>query len=321
MFGVAMVEEGVELRNAGIRLPILVQCSTAGTELDAALENDLTLTITSYQQAVQASGKASEAGITASVHADIDTGMGRIGFSTGTAADEIAGVAGLANVELDGIYTHFAKSEIEDDPFTLHQVELFGKLVHELSARGVRPPRVHAANSGAIINYPQAYLDMVRAGLMLYGVYPHRTLASKVDLQPALAFQASIVFLKDISTGTSLGYGRAFVAPRPMRVATANVGYADGYPWRLSNKASALIRGKRVPVLGRVSMDQVLFDVSSIPDARLGDRITLMGSDGSERITAEDLAELADTISYEILCGISKRVPREYVGETQAGIA
>jgi len=200
-------------------------------------------------------------------------------------------------------------------------VELFRKLVNEVSARGVRPPRVHAANSGAIINYPQAHLDMVRAGLMLYGVYPHRKLESKVDLQPALAFKASIVFLKDISAETSLGYGRTFVAPHPMRVATANVGYADGYPWRLSNKATAIVRGKRAPVLGRISMDQILIDVSSIPDAGLGDTITLMGRDGSESITAEDLAELADTISYEILCGISKRVPREYVGEKQAGVA
>jgi alanine racemase len=180
---------------------------------------------------------------------------------------------------------------------------------------------VHAANSGAIINYPQAHLDLVRAGLMLYGVYPHRKLEDRVDLQPALGFEASIVFLKDVPAGTSLGYGRTFVAPHPTRVATLNVGYADGYPWRLSNKAHAVVRGKRAPVLGRVSMDQLLIDVSLIPDARLGDTITLMGKNGSERISAEDLAEWAGTISYEILCGISKRVPREFVGQKQDGVA
>ena len=195
MFGVAMVEEGVELRNAGVRVPILVQCCIGDAEMDAALENDLTLTVTSHEQAAQVSGKASKAGTTARVHADIDTGMGRIGFEPDTAVEEIASVAGLANLELEGIYTHFATSEIEDDAFTLDQLQLFEKLVNELSARGVSAPIAHAANSGAIINYPRAHLDLVRAGLILYGAYPHRNLERKVDLRPALGFESSIAFL------------------------------------------------------------------------------------------------------------------------------
>ena len=321
MFGVATVEEGVELRDAGVRLPILVQCCTEGAELDASLEHGLTLTTTSYEHAQQVSAKASQTGVIASVHADIDTGMGRIGFSRDTAAEEIARSGRLPNVDLEGIYTHFATSEIEDDPFTIKQLRRFEKLVKDLSERGVSVPGVHTANSGAILNYPEAHLDMVRAGLILYGVYPDRKLENKADLKPALALQTSIVFLKDIPAGTSLGYGRAFVATRPTRVATANVGYADGYPWRLSNTASVIVCGTRIPILGRVSMDQLLVDVSSIPDVRLGDTIMLIGTNGSESVTAQDLAEWAGTISYEILCGISKRVPREYIGKRDVPFA
>jgi alanine racemase len=318
MLGVATVEEGAELRKAGIGLPILLQCCIGEAEIDAALESDLTLTAASREFAGKLSVKASRAGVTAAVHADIDTGMGRIGFASGAAVEEIAEVASLPHVKLDGIYTHLSTSEIEDDPFTLGQLELFGKAVTALSARGVRPPRIHAANSGAVINYPASHLSMVRPGLILYGVYPHESLRGKVDLRAALKLETSIVFLKDIPAGTPLGYGRTFVAPKRLKIATANVGYADGYPWRLSNKAKAIIRETLVPVVGRVSMDQLLLDVSHVPDAGLGDTVTLLGEDGSERISAEDMAEWAGSIPYEILCGISKRVPRQYTGETRA---
>lgn len=318
MLGVALVEEGAELRRAGIRLPILVQCCIREAGIGAALENDLILTTASFAFAEQLSGEASKAGVTANVHADIDTGMGRIGFASGSAVEEIAKLAELPNVSLDGVYTHFSTSEVEDDPFTLDQLQLFEELVNGLSARGVRPSRVHAANSGAVINYPQSHFTLVRPGLILYGVYPDRRLKDKIDLWPALRFETSIVFLKDIAAGTSLGYGRSFVASEPMRIATANVGYADGYPWRLSNSSNALVRGKLVPVVGRVSMDQLLIDVSPVSDASLGDSVTLLGRDGEKSISAEDVAEWAGTIPYEILCGISKRVPRHYVGERRA---
>lgn len=317
MLGVALVQEGVELRNAGIRLPILVQCCIGEDEIGSALENNLTVTVASCEIAERVSVMAGESGLTAKLHADIDTGMGRIGFAAEKAVDEIAKVARLPHVELDGIYTHFSTSEIENDSYTLMQLERFEKLMNALSAHGVRPPRVHAANSGAVINYRQSYLTLVRPGLILYGVYPHRELERKIDLRPALTFETSIVFLKEIAPGTPLGYGRSFIAPERMRIATANVGYADGYPWRLSNKARALVRGKLVPVVGRVSMDQLLVDVSSVPEAMIGDTITLMGSGDSEIIRAEDLAEWAGTISYEILTGISKRVPRRVVGEPE----
>lgn len=313
--GVALVQEGVELRRAGIELPILIQCCADASEIDAILEHRLMPTVASIDFARQLSGRALAAGVTADTHADIDTGMGRIGFAPESAVEQIAEIAKLPNLRLDGLYTHFSTSEIEDDPWTLRQLETFKELAQSLSNRGVRPPRVHASNSGAVINYAQAHLTLARPGLMLYGVYPHRDMEKKVDLRPALKLETSIAFLKEVAAGTSLGYGRSFVAPSPMRIATANVGYADGYPWRLSNKSTALVRGRRVLVVGRVSMDQLLLDVSSVADVELGDTATLLGSDGTGLIRAEDIADWAGTISYEILCGVSKRVPRVYVGE------
>jgi len=313
--GVALVEEGLELRRAGIRLPILVLCLAGEDEIDAILENDLMPTVVSLEFARALSAKATRKPGGAAAHADVDTGMGRIGFAPESAAEKIAEIAKLPGLRLDGVYTHFSTSEIEDDPWTLDQLRKFDAVIERLSALGVRPPRIHAANSGAVINYPRAHLTMVRPGLMLYGACPHRDLEKKVELRPALRLETSIAFLKDIEAGTPLGYGRGFVATGPMRIATANVGYADGYPWRLSNKSSALVRGERAPIVGRVSMDQLLIDVSSVADAALGDVVTLLGSDGAERIAAEDLAEWAGTIVYEILCAISKRTPRRYENE------
>lgn len=321
VLGVALVQEGIELRRAGIELPILVQCCACSGEIDAIgeidsiLEHDLMPTVASLDFARELSGRAVRTGVTVDVHADIDTGMGRIGFAKKTAVAEIAEAAKLPNLRIDGVYTHFSTSEIEDDPWTLGQLETFKELIEELGRLGINPPRLHATNSGGVINYSEAHLTLARPGLMLYGVYPARRLERKVDLRPAMTFETSIVFLKDIEAGTPLGYGRSFVAPGPMRIATANVGYADGYPWRLSNKSSALVRGRRAPIAGRVSMDQLLIDVTSVPDAALGDTVTLMGSDGPERVSAEDVAEWAGTIPYEILCAVSRRVPRVYVGE------
>ncbi len=315
LLGVAIVREGAELRRAGIELPILVQCCASASEIGAIIEHGLMPTVASLEFARALSEEASRAGVTVKVHADIDTGMGRMGFAPESAVEEISGVAELPGLELDGLYTHFSTSEIANDKWTLGQIEKFEGLARELAGLGIKPPRLHAANSGAVINYEKAHLTLARPGLMLYGVYPDRSLESKVALRPALRFETSIVFLKSIPAGTSLGYGRSFVAPAPMRIGTANVGYADGYAWRLSGESSVLVRGRRVPVVGRVSMDQLLIDVSSVADAELGDTVTLIGSDGAQCIRAEDIAGWAGTISYEILCGISQRVPRVYVGQ------
>jgi alanine racemase len=312
MLGVALVKEGVELRQAGIDFPILVQCCPADYETDALLDHALIPTITSYDAARRFSEKASALHISIAVHLDIDTGMGRIGFAAENAVEEIQKVSTLPGLKIEGIYTHFSTAEIENDPHTLEQLRVFETIIETLAARDIRPRILHAANSSAIINYPQSHLTLVRPGLILYGVYPDKNLRQKITLQPALRLETAIAFLKEIKPGTSLGYGRSFTATEAMRIATANVGYADGYPWRLSNNAKVLIRGTPARIVGRVSMDQLLIDVTAIPDAEVGECVTLLGEDGSERVTAEDLAECAGTIPYEILCRISGRVSREY---------
>jgi len=313
MLGVALVNEGVEIRKAGIQLPILVQCCPEKHETKTILRNNLVPTVASLDVARRFSEESVKLNITTGVHLDIDTGMGRIGFPVESATEEAARVSSLPNLNIDGIYTHFSTSEIEDDSNTMDQLRLFKDVVERMSSQGIRPPRIHAANSGAVINYSQSHLTLVRPGLILYGVYPHRKLEHKINLRAALSLETSIAFLKEIKAGTSLGYGRSFVANKPMRIATANMGYADGYPWRLSNNAKVIVKGRVVPVVGRVSMDQLLIDVTPIPDIRLGDTITLIGNNGSEHISTEDIAEWAGTIPYEILCGISRRVPREYI--------
>jgi len=317
MLGVALVEEGASLRLAGLRLPILVQCCVHPDEIEFALRNDLTVTAPSLEFVQQVSAAAARLGCVAPVHIDIDTGMGRIGFAASRAVEEIVELVRLPNLRIEGVYTHFATSEIEDDPGTLAQLDLFRKIAKELASRGIKPGYVHAANSGAILNCPQAHLNLVRPGLILYGVYPGQNLKQKLDVWPVLALETAVTFLKSACAGATFGYGRTFTASGEMKVATLNVGYADGYPWRLSNKASVLIRGKRAAVVGRVSMDQVLIDVTQVPSVGIGERVVLLGRDGEDRITAENLAEWAGTIPYEILCGISKRVPRMYVGECE----
>ncbi len=313
MLGVATAGEGAELRRAGITVPILLQCCVSESEIEFALKNRLTLTVPSVGFAKGVSVAAARDGSVAAVHADIDTGMGRIGFSPGTAVREILEVSRLPNLTIDGIYTHFCTSELQDDPLTLAQLDLFRSILEQLAKQRVTPLHTHAANSGAVVNYPQACLTLVRPGLILYGVYPDKKLRDKIDLKPVLRFETIVTFLKTIPAGTTLGYGRTYTARRETKVATLNVGYADGYPWRLSNRAIVLVRGRRAPVVGRVSMDQLLVDVTEVPHVQLGEKVVLLGQDGSERITAENLAEWAGTISYEILCGISKRVPRLYI--------
>jgi alanine racemase len=314
MLGVAMVEEGAQLRAAGLRLPVLIQCCAGRDEIEYALEHELSLTVPSLEFAQKTSEIAARMKATAAIHVDIDTGMGRIGFAPDTAADQIVRLSQLPHLKVDGAYTHFCVSEKEGDDSTANQLKRFKNVIDELAARGINIRRIHAANSGAVLNHPQSYLTLVRPGLILYGVYPDVKLKAKLDLKPVMKWKTEITFLKTIQAGTTLGYGRTFTAPSVMRIATANVGYADGYSWRLSNKASVLVRGRRLPVVGRVSMDQLLFDVTAIPDVEPGEEVVLLGQDGSERITAEELAHWADTIPYEILCGVSKRVPRVYMG-------
>jgi alanine racemase len=306
--GVSSVQEGVELRKAGIGQPILNLGYTPQPALSAAIAAKLALTV--YD------GKGLEllerAGTQISVHVKIDTGMHRLGAPASEAIALAKRVHSHPWLRLEGFWTHFADAD-GDIGFTRQQLDRFLTARAALTAQGISGFLSHAANSAGLLRLPEARLDLVRAGLVLYGVRPVRAWTDLPSLRNALAWRAAVTNVVDVPVGDSVGYGRRFVArQRPARVATIAVGYADGLHRRSSEGGSALVRGHRVPIAGTISMDQAALDVSGIPDVTVGDVVTLIGVDGSACQTADDLAEAAGTISYEVLCSISARVQRRY---------
>ncbi len=311
--GVAIIEEGALLRQAGIRAPILVLGGLLPEQTDAAVENELDLTVFSESILHALEKSAAKLNKNCNVHIKIDTGMNRIGIKDPAVFDALLDVFERSSfLTFRGIYTHFATSEIEDKTFTFEQAECLQKYVRTAQARGFSPI-VHAANSGAILDLPQLHFDMVRAGICLYGYDPAPKTPRPITLKPVMSWKTQIVHIKELQPGDTVSYGRTFTAQHPMRIATLPVGYGDGYKRCLSNKAYVLIRGRRAPVIGTVCMDQIMCDVTDIQDAAVGDPVVLLGTQGNERIDADDMADWAGTISYEILLSISPRVPRRYI--------
>lgn len=313
-YGVATVEEGIQLRRAGITKPVLVLGSTVPELSGQAVHNDITLTVFGQPLAERISREAVAAGRTATIHIKLDTGMGRIGYA-GTAADarEIAGIAKLPGIRLEGLFSHMACADEADKTSALGQLGRFLDFAARLEREGVRIPVKHIANSAGIIELPQTQLDMVRSGISTYGLYPSGEVARDLlTLTPAMELTSSISYVKHVEAGATIGYGSTFVAKHPMEVATIPVGYADGYPRALSNTGRVLVAGKSAPIIGRICMDQFMIDVSGIPQAQEGTRVTLVGRDGGEVIPVEEPAGLAGSFNYEFICGISKRVPRIY---------
>ena len=311
-FAVAILEEALELRQSGINIPIMLLGYTNPICFEEALNNDITITILSKDDAKILSETAKSMGKTAKIHIPIDTGMGRIGFSPDeNAIEEILEIASLENIFLEGIFTHFATSDEEDKEFTHLQADRFKKFKAMLENKGLDVKIYHCANSGAIIGHKEFSFDMVRAGIILYGLYPSDEVDKKeLDLKPVMSLESHISFVKTIKKGDSVSYGRTFTAEKEMKIATIPVGYADGYPRLLSNKGRVIVRGEYAPIVGRICMDQFMIDVTHIENVNVGDRVILMGSQGDRTVSAEEIAEYAQTINYEISCGISKRVPR-----------
>jgi alanine racemase len=250
---------------------------------------------------------------TVAVHIKIDTGMGRIGIAPEDAPRLIAEIRGFNGVEIQGLMTHFADADLCNKQFASQQMERFERLLKTLDADGIAIPVRHAANSAAVLDFPRALFTMVRPGLMLYGYNPLEKGATlQADLQPVLSLVTRIAFLKKVPAGVPVSYGRTFVTGRESIIATLPIGYADGYSRGLSNKAEVLVRGVRAPIVGRVCMDMCMIDVTDIPGVTEGEDVVLIGSQGSERITADEIAAKTGTIAYEVLCGISSRVPRVY---------
>ncbi len=310
-FAVATVDEAIELRNSGIVKPLLVLGHTFPEEQEDAIRNGVILTVSSYEDAVNISGMAQELKREAVVHIAVDTGMSRIGFKPDEESKAIINkIASLEKIRIDGVFTHFSTADEADKSFTNLQTERFLEFTKDLSAEYI----LHCGNSAAIMQHKSASFDMMRPGIILYGLYPSDEVDKLVlDLRPVMELISHVAFVKTINKGDSVSYGRTFVAEKEMRIATIPVGYADGYPRLLSNKGRVIINGKYAPIVGRICMDQFMVDVTAIDDVQTGTKVILMGNSGECSVTADDIASLTGTINYEVVCNISKRVPREVV--------
>ena len=313
-FAVATTEEAVELRRAGIRKPILCLGFVFPQDYDLLVRLQIRPATFKLSMARQLSEAASRAGMILPVHLAVDTGMGRIGFQVCEEdADEAAEIAKLSNLKVEGLFTHFARADERDKDYTQEQFRKYCRFEQMLEERGVSIPLRHAANSASIMELPGTHLDAVRAGITIYGIYPSDEVdRNLMPMKPAMSLISHICYIKKVPAGTSISYGGTFVTERESRIATIPVGYGDGYPRSLSNKGSVLIRGRRAPIVGRVCMDQFMVDVTEI-EAEEFDRVTLLGQDGKDAVTADELGKLSGRFPYELVCDISKRVPRVYV--------
>lgn len=311
--GVAIAEEGARLRAAGVTIPILILGASMDTHLSCIVENDLIPTVFSTHTLQELQNTAARLGKLCRFHFKIDTGMNRIGFKrTEDFREALRLLPDCPNLVFDGMFTHFAVSELADHSFTLEQGKRFLEYANIAHEAGYTP-LLHAANSGAALALPELQFGMVRGGIAMYGYHPIGHPVETFDLRPALSWKTNIIHIKQIEAGESVSYGRRFIAEKPTLVATLPVGYGDGYKRSLTGRAEVLIHGKRAPLLGTVCMDQVMCDVTDIENVQIGDEVVLLGAQGNDAITADEIADWADTISYEILLSISDRVPRIYL--------
>lgn len=312
---VAIASEGEELRKSGIKKPILVLGYTPAADIEALIAYDLTQTVFSFEMAEFISREAGKFGKSVNVHIKVDTGMGRIGFlADPQSIEEIKKITKLPNINMEGIFTHFSTADESDTTYTRDQWSIFTGFLNELHEAGIEFPIVHAANSAATMVHPYTYVNMIRPGIIMYGYYPSDYLyGKKINLKPAMTLKTQVVHIKELSKEHYIGYGRKYCTTRTTKIATIPIGYADGYSRRLSNKGRVLIRGQYAGVLGNICMDQFMVDVSHIPDIMVGDEVVIFGTQGDKTVTIEELARLTDTINYEIMCMIGKRVPRLYV--------
>jgi alanine racemase len=310
--GVAFLEEAVALREAGVTVPILVMGGIFGDQIPVFLRHGLTLTASSVEKLRQIDRVAGELGVTATVHLKIDTGMERIGVHYYSAEALLEAAAAGRHCRVEGIYSHFANADAADLTSARVQLARFLEVLTWYDRRGLRPPVRHMANSGAVLQLPESHLDLVRPGILLYGVYPSAEVAHTIAVRPALAWKSRVVYFKVVKPGHPVSYGSTWQTDHLVRVVTVPVGYGDGYFRALSNVAQVAIRGKRYPVVGRVCMDQIMVNLEW-DSAFNGDEVVLIGADDGGAIACEDLAAWAGTIPYEVLTSINTRVPRVYV--------
>ena len=313
-YAVACLEEAMELREQGIRKPILVLGCVFPDQFEEMIRYDVRPAVYMESMAERISQEAVRQGKDAFIHIKIDTGMGRIGFPvTEESADAVERISRLPGIRIEGMFTHFAKADERDKTYTFLQHDRFMRMKELVEKRQVPVRYFDCDNSAGIIDFPDMKHDLARAGIAMYGMYPSDEVDQKaVDLRPALSLVSHVSFVKEVEAGTPISYGGTFVSDRPMRVATIPVGYGDGYPRSLSNKGYVLIHGKRARILGRVCMDQFMADVTDIPETAFMDRVVLVGRDGDEEITVDELADLSGRFNYEFVCCLGKRIPRIY---------
>lgn len=317
-FAVATLSEALLVRQIGGRgWPILLLGAALPFELPKLVEQEITPTVSTYDEALHVNDEACRQGKVVPIQVEVDTGMGRVGLWHEEAVAEIRRLAALDHVRVAGLYTHFPSADQNVD-VTREELAALLKVVEQLRRDGLPVPVVHAANSPALLNVPETTLGMVRIGLLLYGLVPAGCDAP--GFRPLLAFKARVAFVKTVEPGRSISYGQTFIAQRRMQIATVAAGYGDGFSRHLSNRAEVLVGGRRCRVIGRVTMDQIMVDVTDLPQVHCGDEVVFIGRQGTEEITASEVAGWADTIAWEILCGINKppRVPRVYHGVSAA---
>lgn len=313
---VSMLDEAIQLREFGVKVPILVLGYTDPSRAEDIIRYNITQTVFSHELAKALSDAAVKLGKPAKIHIKIDTGMSRVGFMPGySAVKDVVRISELPGIIIEGLFSHFASADEAEREYTMLQFERFESIVQELNRIGILIPVKHIANSAAIIQYPNFHLNMVRPGIILYGLYPSDEVdKSVIDLRPAMELKAKVVLVKEVEAGTPVSYGRTFITKRKTRIATLPIGYADGYSRLLSNRGRVLIHGQYAPVIGNICMDQCMVDVTDIKgEVKTGDEAVIFGVQGSSRITVEEIAKLCNTINYEIVCLIGKRIPRVYL--------
>lgn len=311
---VAIPEEGIELRKAGITLPIILLGHTLPEQFSALIQYQLTTAVSTLDSIKELASMAKHANTKSSIIIAVDTGMGRIGVRPQELVSFVQKAATFPNIELYGAFTHLATADETDKSYANKQLLLFANAVRELTAANLHLPNISAANSAAIIDLPSGYFNTVRPGIILYGLPPSNEMHNQLDLHPAMSLKTKITHLKKVSAGTCIGYGSTYTTTQDTFIATLPIGYADGYSRHLSNKAPVLIGGRRHKLVGRVCMDQIMVDLGLDTNAKVGEEAVLFGKQGKEEITVTELANLAGTINYELVCAVSKRVPRVYKG-------
>jgi len=307
--GVALPEEGQQLREAGIEAPILVVGLIQPKEAYKVVKFHLSQAVTSVELLAALDFEAGKASTKVNVHVKVDTGMGRIGINPEDAVPFVGKVTGFKNLNLEGIFSHFPSSDEKDKTFSLGQLQLFEQVITNLRLAGIEVPKRHMANSAGVLDLPQSYYDMVRPGLMIYGLYSSTEVSRSIQLRPAMTFKTKVSQVKVVPSGTPIGYGRTFVTRKKTTVATLPVGYGDGYNRLLSNCGEVLIKGCRAPIIGNVCMDMCMVDVSDVKDVQPGDEVILFG----EGLPVEEIATKIGTIVNEVVAVVGKRVPRIYI--------